>query len=256
MLIDWFTVVAQIVNFLLLVWLLRRFLYRRILASIDARESRIAAQVSGAEAKEKEAQKRLSLYEVKLKDFEQQQESMLAQAKLDAGRQQTEMLERARQDVCELETKWREDLERERSAFLLDLRRRAATQILEITRRAVADLACLDVQECAVRVFLEKIRLIDEDARKNLAQGDVLIRTAFDLPGDTQAELRQALEERLRRPVELRFDRAPGLGLGLELRGNGWRIGWNSESYLDSLEEDLREALEQSTEVKAQAGAA
>ena len=46
MLIDWFTVSAQVVNFLILVWLLKRFLYRPILNAIDAREKRIAKELS------------------------------------------------------------------------------------------------------------------------------------------------------------------------------------------------------------------
>jgi F-type H+-transporting ATPase subunit b len=48
MLIDWFTVVAQVLNFLILVWLLKRFLYRPILNAIDVREKRIAAEVADA----------------------------------------------------------------------------------------------------------------------------------------------------------------------------------------------------------------
>jgi len=51
MLIDWFTVVAQVVNFLILVWLLKRFLYRPILNAIDAREKRIATKLADAAAK-------------------------------------------------------------------------------------------------------------------------------------------------------------------------------------------------------------
>ena len=42
MLIDWFTVAAQALNFLILVWLMKRFLYKPILHAIDAREERIA----------------------------------------------------------------------------------------------------------------------------------------------------------------------------------------------------------------------
>jgi hypothetical protein len=49
MLIDWFTVGAQIVNFLILVWLLKRFLYKPILDAIDAREKRIAAELADAD---------------------------------------------------------------------------------------------------------------------------------------------------------------------------------------------------------------
>ena len=55
MLIDWFTVIAQVVNFLILVWLLKRFLYRPILDAIDDREQRIATKIASAEAKEHEA---------------------------------------------------------------------------------------------------------------------------------------------------------------------------------------------------------
>ena len=57
MLIDWFTVVAQILNFLVLVWLLKRFLYKPVLDAIDAREKGIATKLADAEAKEAEALK-------------------------------------------------------------------------------------------------------------------------------------------------------------------------------------------------------
>ena len=57
MLIDWFTVGAQVLNFLILVWLLKRFLYKPILDAIDAREERIAAELADADAKKAEAQK-------------------------------------------------------------------------------------------------------------------------------------------------------------------------------------------------------
>ena len=56
MLIDWFTVGAQIVNFLILVWLLKRFLYKPILDAIDAREKRIAAELADADTKKAEAE--------------------------------------------------------------------------------------------------------------------------------------------------------------------------------------------------------
>ena len=57
MLINWFTVCAQAINFLILVWLLKRFLYKPILHAIDEREKGIATQLADAEAKKAEAQK-------------------------------------------------------------------------------------------------------------------------------------------------------------------------------------------------------
>jgi len=51
MLIDWFTVGAQALNFLILVWLLKHFLYQPILNAIDAREKLIAKELADADAK-------------------------------------------------------------------------------------------------------------------------------------------------------------------------------------------------------------
>ena len=57
MLINWFTVLAQAINFLILVWLLKRFLYKPILHAIDEREKGIATQLADVEAKKAVAQK-------------------------------------------------------------------------------------------------------------------------------------------------------------------------------------------------------
>src|SRR5689334_7374676 len=109
MLIDWFTVAAQIINFLLLVWLLKRFLYGRILRAIEARERGIAERLAEADAKDKAAAEQLALYQVNLQKFEQQRQELLAQAKLEAGKQQTEMMAQAREHVRAVEAGWQAD---------------------------------------------------------------------------------------------------------------------------------------------------
>jgi len=256
MLIDWFTVAAQVVNFLVLVWILKRFLYRRILTAIDSRESKIAARLSDAAAKAKEAEERLALHRGMLQEYEQRKESMLLQAKQEVNQRHADMIARALQEVRALQTRWENELDDEHDAFLVDLRRRAATGILDGTRRMVADLAGLDLQECVVKVFLEKLRLLDADIRSSFRSGDLLIRTTIDLSDEAKALIEHTLEERLGGPAVLRYERAPEIGLGIELRGNGWRVCWSSEAYLASVVEDLGRALQSVFESKAHAGVA
>jgi hypothetical protein len=80
MLIDWFTVGAQVINFLVLVWLLKRFLYRPILDAIDAREQRIAAELADADAKRAEAKQERETFQHKNEEFDEQRAALLAQA--------------------------------------------------------------------------------------------------------------------------------------------------------------------------------
>ena len=70
--INWFTVIAQIINFLILVWLLKRFLYKPVLNAIDEREKKIAAQLSDAETKKAEAQKERDVFEQKNEAFDKE----------------------------------------------------------------------------------------------------------------------------------------------------------------------------------------
>lgn len=248
MLIDWFTVTAEIINFLVLVWLLKRFLYGRILHAIDERDQKITESLAEAARKEKEASGLLEEYQARLRDLEQQRDTKLAQIKADAEKQHSEMLDKTRESVRELEQRWHDDLEREQRSFLLALRRRAAVEVLTIARRSIADLAGADLQSCTIRVFLEKVRALDRDVCRGLGQTELLVRSALDVPNDLQAEIQQAIEERVESPVILRFERAEELGLGLELSGNGRRIGWSSQGYLEALEDDLKQALTRDSE--------
>ena len=96
MLIDWFTVGAQVINFLILIWLMKRYLYQPILHAIDAREARIAAELSDADAKKAEAKKERDEFEQKNETFDKQRSELLAKAGDEAGAKAQQMMDAAR----------------------------------------------------------------------------------------------------------------------------------------------------------------
>lgn len=249
MLIDWFTVIAQIFNFLLLVFLLKRFLWGRLVKAIDEREGRIATQISEAERKDQDAKRLAEEARAQVADFEQKRDGMIAQARAEAEAQRKEMLQKARDEAQRLETQWHEDLGREQKAFLEEVKRRGAAAMLAIIRRALADLASTDIQHCASRVFLDKLRALDVASVRDLLDQELAIVSPSDLPDDLRQELRLGVEGCFGKTVKLRFERVPSMAWGIELRGNGRRIGWSSDSYVESLEEGVRAALEHQAEV-------
>src|SRR5581483_1642538 len=201
------------------------------------------------EAKDKEAEAQLEQMHARAAEQERQRTEMLAKAQKEADERRNEMIQQAREAVRALQGRWQQDLEREESAFLDEVRRRAAAEILAVVRRALADLACADVQQCALQVFLEKLNTVDVAALRDLARDELTVLSATDLSEEQRRKVQSALERRLEMPVRLQFQRAPAMTWGVELRGNGRRIGWNSESYVDSLEDSLGEALEHRAEV-------
>ena len=106
MLIDWFTVAAQALNFLILVWLMKRFLYKPILNAIDEREKRIAAELANADAKKAEAQKEHDEFQHKNTEFDQQRAALLSKATGEAQAERQRLLDEARKaaDALSVET--------------------------------------------------------------------------------------------------------------------------------------------------------
>jgi F-type H+-transporting ATPase subunit b len=249
MLIDWFTVAAQIVNFLVLVALLKHFLWGRLVRAIDEREKRVAGQLAEADAKHKSAELQTEQVRARIDQFEAQHDAMLLQAKQETDEEHKELIQQARERVRLLEGNWHQDLEREQAAFLDELRRRAAAEMLAIIGRALADLACADIQHCAVEVFLEKLRTLESVTLRALSKGELTVLTPSDLAEETQRKIREELEAQLGPGVRLKFERTQAFAWGIELRGNGRRVGWNSDTYIESLEQSLREALERRSEV-------
>lgn len=245
MLIDWFTLTAQIVNFTILVWLLKRFLWSKLIKAIDDRENRIAERLAEADHKNKTADQHLA--EINAQSAEQQRQSsvLLEQARSEATELRLELTQQARDGVRKQEAEWREDLEREKAALLDEIRQRAGAEILEVVRRALADLACTDIQKCAADVFVERLQTVDESSLRDLASdGAIQVLSATDLPDDTRRKIGSTLTGRLGRAVQLEFARNPALSWGLELRSNGRSLAWTPASYLESLDDGLRRALE------------
>ena len=84
MLIDWFTVTAQIVNFLILVYLLKRFLYQPIVRHMNEREEKIANRLQQASDKRAEAQRQIDEFQHKQEEIEQQSAQKLEKAEEEA----------------------------------------------------------------------------------------------------------------------------------------------------------------------------
>jgi F-type H+-transporting ATPase subunit b len=248
-LIDWFTVAAQIVNFLVLVALMKHFLYGPLIRAIDAREARIAAQLAEAEQKSKQAELKTEQVQAQVAQLENTRVQVIADARNEAEQQKHELVQAARDSVRELEAKWREDLRLEQTAFFSEVRQAASAEVFSITRRALADLAGVDIERSVVQVFLQRLHTLDPRELKSLASGGLTVVSATQLCAELRRQVQETIETRVGVPMPLAFEVAPEMAWGIELRGAGQRIGWTPDGYLDSLEEKLKSALKDRAEL-------
>ena len=141
MLIDWFTFAAQIFNFLVLVLLLKRFLYKPIVKAMEERERRIASQIDEAARQRQEAQAQAEQYRRNNLALEEAKRDMLAQAATEVEGRRKQLVEQAREEVREMSAHWKDDMRKGQEVFLGELRRRVGREVLAAASRTVQDLA-------------------------------------------------------------------------------------------------------------------
>ena len=261
MLIDWFTVGAQALNFLILVWLMKRFLYKPILHAINEREKRIATELENADKKKAEAQKESDEFKRKNEEFDQQRAALLKKATDEAGAERQRLLDEARNAADALSAKRQEALRNEEYNIHQAISRRTEQEVFAIARKALTDLATVSLEERLGEVFTRRLREMDGQAKARLgealkkAPNPALVRSVFDLPAQQRAAIQNALNETFSAEIHIRFETAPDLISGIELTANGQKVAWSIADYLASLQKGVEELLKEKDKpvVKAKA---
>lgn len=251
--IDWVAVVAQIVNFLILVWLLKRFLYGPILRVMEERQERISREMDEAGEREAAAKEEERRHREARRELDEQRDEMLDEAREEAEATRRQLVEQARHEVQDLERRWHESLREEQDAFVRELRERMGRQVCSVARRALEDIANQELQAQVLSVFTQRLRELDDERRDELraalADDDRAprITSAFALTSAQRNELQAAAREALEEDLQLSFEESDELLCGIELAVGGLKIAWSIDSYLDALEHSVVGAIERET---------
>lgn len=248
--IDWLTVVAQIANFLVLVWLLQRFLYRPITDAMKRREEVINTRLSEAETARKDA-------EAKAEALRKEQEALEAEKEdiLQTARQKAEDLyQKLEQDMrAEMDTRrdtWRDHLRQEQAEFADTLRRHAGHQVIAITRDLLEQYAQTDLSGPLASGFVGQLQELDDKTRQKLQKAaadtsaPALIVTAVELPQGARSKITRALHKACDTDIDVTYETDDSVVLGVRLTIGEQTLEWSTTQYLKRLEKALDEAID------------
>jgi F-type H+-transporting ATPase subunit b len=248
-LIDWFTVVAQIVNFLILVLLLRRFLYRPILRMMDEREAKIAARLEDARRIQAEAHAEAETYRQHNQELAESREAAMFEAKEEAEAWRKKLIARAHEELDEARGRWYASVRQEQAAFIQDVRHRIGQQVIAIARQALTDLADADLEERMIAAFLQQINAMSQEERQRIAHAaeqagsQVSLHTTFELSPEMEEKLTAEVRDVASEKTTVTFLRDPSLICGIQARIESHKIAWTLDDHLATLAEQLFEAL-------------
>jgi F-type H+-transporting ATPase subunit b len=229
----------QVINFLVLVFLLRRFLYGPIIEMMEEREMKIVQREEVAAAKESEAEDEARAYQQKVAALRNRDEELLAEAKDGAENERRMLLESTRREVDETRKRWHHEL-----------RNRVGSQACLIARQCLRDLADIKLETMIWDVFLQKLEQLSPEEFTLLLQAfsqekRVIVNSSFKPTEERLQGLSTFLEEHFEQNVQLTHQTNSELICGIELEVGGYRVAWSVDEYLDGVEKEILGHLHQ-----------
>ncbi|HLU30564.1 MAG TPA: F0F1 ATP synthase subunit delta [Acidimicrobiia bacterium] len=255
MLIDWFTVIAQLINFAILVVALKFLLYDRIIKAMDKRRSSIAQREATAAERIQQAEEELARLRRERRELDKQREEILENARHEAADQRRELLRQARASVDRQAQEWRESLRRHQDRLLADMQKLAGEKAVTVSRRLLADMADRSMEEAMVSGLVQRIGEIPDEDRTAIADSvgsedaPIVVRSAFELSPASRENIGKILSDLLGDPERsISWEQDPELISGVVVRLGARSVGWTVADYLDDVEREFAALLRSEVE--------
>ena len=241
MLFDWFTIGAQALNFLILVYLLKRFLYGPIIEAMEERKAKVHEDLVRAEKARQEAAMYSQELKRQQKELEQAKENMLIEARSKVETWHETALADVRKNVSEQHTLWLDSLEREKHLLAENIRRDVAAEVVALAKKVLTDLSDEELEFRVVNQFLNKL---GQDIPNAAVAGDITIRLGFSVSQAHEEHIIQAIQSQFPEVDNIRLTVDPSLKLGITLVAGDKKWDWTLSSYLEGIEDSILASLD------------
>lgn len=250
MLIDWFTIVAQLINFAILVVALKFLLYDRLSEAVAQRGRSIAEKERLAEERTQEAEEKSEELDRERRELDAQRDEILDEASREARDRRRQLLAEVREDVAVQEKEWRESVRSRQERLLTDLQRLTGEKAVAISRRLLQDLTNESMEPVLVEGLVERIEALPSEERQAIAGGvatndrRVLVQSAFELSDESRQKIIKIVHELVSDADEaIIWEIEPELIAGVVLQIGSQTVGWTMSGYLDELEREFTDVL-------------
>lgn len=245
--INLFTFIAQIINFLILVFILYKMLFKKIIALMDEREKKIQGEIDRAKKLEEDAKKEKESFSRKTQEIENQKSSLLEKMHEEVSNRRKSEIEKVKKEVAALDKKWRDDILSKKVEFFSSLQKETASLACTISKELLQGFANTSLESAALQNFQKRLEKLPEDKKREIKEGyigkKITFKTSFPISSNDQESLKKSLEKVIDTTVSADFIQDPSLILGVEAKIGDMQIGYSILDYLQNLQEKLSISL-------------
>jgi F-type H+-transporting ATPase subunit b len=245
--LNWTTVVLEIVNFLVLVWILKRFLYRPVLEIIEQRRSRVEAGLAEARQRQEQAEELRSQYENRLAAWQKEKGAARESLQNELQQQRAQALEALESSLAKTREKARV-IEEKRWRELTDQAERRGLELgARFSARLMERLAGPELEARILSLLEESLSDLPEAQRETLRRAmrgtkeGVRVETAYEPTPAQRETIERAVRALFGADAHCDFRRTPALIAGLRLSLDDWSVGLNLGDELKGFADTARD---------------
>ena len=250
--INWGTLLLQIANFLVMVFILWRFLFKPVVKILDERSKKVTSALEEAERKEREANEMRTEYEEKLAETQDQMITMQQTAQEELARAKSKLLDEARQEIQTMREKAQAETQEARQQAVYQHRRELGQLVTTLSARMMRESAGDAFQRASVEGFIERLDALPADEYRQTLDATktemvyVQLVSAQELDTDSLAHIEKQVRAMVGQPVEVQLKIDPSLVAGATVRFGDVVIDGSLAGQLQHLKEQYMVELEQS----------
>ncbi|MDE2343038.1 MAG: F0F1 ATP synthase subunit B [Betaproteobacteria bacterium] len=211
---DWTTFLLEILNFLVLVWILKRFLYAPVLSVLDARRQRLLDEAAKAGQLQHQAEELKTGYEARLADWEREREGLRRSLDAELEQARSAGMDKLKQSLADAEARARARTDALAAAREQALARQAASEAYGAAAAMLGRLASPALTARIADLFIEDLAALPEADLARLRHA----AAALEAGGGAEIALAHALDEAGRGRVVAALTVACGRSLPVAFR--------------------------------------
>lgn len=251
------TFLFEIVNFLVLVWILGKLIYRPLQRSLVERRAALAGREQAAADQLKAAETLALEAKSQTEQIEELRQRTMREATEQAAEERARLLAEAREDAAAERTRAERMVDAERATAHAWVREVAVRHAADVAGRMLVQLAPQAVEGALLDMLVDEIGRRGDALREAAGEVTDVSVTGARMPNtDAVERLRQALAGALGRAPRLTLHEDGALGGGLVVRVAGTVLDASIAGELDAFRERVLALLEPQTDAPRPQGGA
>lgn len=236
--LNWSTFVLEIINFLVLVWILKRFFYRPILDVIARRRAGIEKSLADAKTLHDEAETLQTQYRDRLADWEQERQEARLKLAQELEEARTQGLAALQQELKQEREKSRVVAEKRQADAIQKAEETALIQAGRFASRLLNQGANPELQEKLLELVIQELPKLPAEKIAGLrnswgrAPEAIVVTSAYPLSEQQRQTLKQVVAETTGSDLPLRFEQDTKLIAGVRITVGAWILGANLQDEL------------------------